>query len=247
MGAGLSNELINLGALISGATLLNTGLKGQGRNGGVHQEQLETYHALLDLVVARIEASESAPRDVLEICSGFGTGGREIRQRLGVAPVGLDISRVAAAVATWRAERRARGSVADMPYADETFDLVVGVECLICLDDPMKGAAESARVLRRGGALAIAEFRLSGIAGARRDAQRMAGAAGLRLVAFEDKTEQARASALDQAELRARSLRFIPPPFRNWAREVATAPGSARHGQWLRRERCYFLAVFEKP
>jgi ubiquinone/menaquinone biosynthesis C-methylase UbiE len=47
------------------------------------------------------------------------------------------------------------GSVDDLPYADDTFDLVVGNHLLNDLYDPSRPIGEFARVLRSGGRLII--------------------------------------------------------------------------------------------
>ena len=49
----------------------------------------------------------------------------------------------------------ARGDVAALPFDDESFDAVTGAFLLLHLADPERAAAEAARVLQRGGAVAF--------------------------------------------------------------------------------------------
>jgi ubiquinone/menaquinone biosynthesis C-methylase UbiE len=124
---------------------------------------------------------------------------------------------------------------------------VVGVECLICLDDPATSLKEIHRILKPGGTLTIAEFRLSAISVARRRLAAMGAAAGLDLVRMKDETAKARRSILENAGRRLARTARIPWPFRGWARELAAVPGTARYEQWERGHRCYYIAQFKRP
>jgi ubiquinone/menaquinone biosynthesis C-methylase UbiE len=110
-----------------------------------------------------LDALPSGAR-VLEVGSGGGQlAMRVAAQRHDLTIVGLDLSHDQTA----RASRRARGlaprvsfvcgSALELPFADATFDAVVSVASIKHWPDQLKGLRECVRVLRPGGALAVAE------------------------------------------------------------------------------------------
>ncbi|MFO8071858.1 MAG: class I SAM-dependent methyltransferase [Polyangia bacterium] len=101
---------------------------------------------------------------------GCGTGGLSAalaRRRGGVRVTGLDISRRQLARAAQKLERSParvellRGSMVELPFADETFDGVVASMSLHALERDRRPAAvaEVARVLRPRGRFALVEWR----------------------------------------------------------------------------------------
>jgi ubiquinone/menaquinone biosynthesis C-methylase UbiE len=91
------------------------------------------------------------PRSVLEVGCGEG---RLAQYLCGIAPkpdrfeiTDVDISRVDAGLDPEISVRQA--SIYELPYAPETFDLVVCCEVLEHLDEPDRGLAEVTRVARR--------------------------------------------------------------------------------------------------
>jgi len=112
-----------------------------------------------------LEPLEIGPADaVLDVGCG---GGMTLKTLAGMVPggfaAGIDHSSDMVAQASWRnragiAAGRVevvQGDVAAMPFADDRFDLVCGVETLYFWPDPQAGLAEIARVLKPGGRVAM--------------------------------------------------------------------------------------------
>jgi len=241
MSIGLMNEAIFAGMLISGIRMINNGLRPVSAE-GPEAEQRETYRTL-----AAFAAEHGAKGECLEIGAGFGDGLPIIQAAGAWRVAGLDGSRIAVLAGRRRGHNLQFADISRMPIADDSVDHVLGVECVVCLDRPEAGLLDIARILRPGGALSIAEFRKAKPRGAARRLDELAIGAGLRLADFRDLTERARDSVLAQAPARAARLNRIPPPFRNWARELSAVEGSSRYDEWMSGKRCYYLARLEKP
>lgn len=235
------NELIFAGMLVSGIRMINNGLRPVSDE-GPEAEQRETYRTL-----AAYAAEGGASGTCLEIGAGLGDGLSIIQAAGDWRVSGLDGSRIAVFGARRRGHEVQFADIRRMPIADDSVGHVLGVECIVCLDHPEAGLKDIARILRPGGALSIAEFRKAKPRGAARRLDGLAKGAGLRLADFRDLTDRARRSVLAQAEARAARLNRIPPPFRNWARELSAVEGSARYEDWISGNRCYYLARLEKP
>ena len=241
MSIGLMNEAIFAGMLMSGIRMINNGLRPVSEL-GPEAEQRETYRTL-----AAFAAEHGATGNCLEIGAGLGDG-LPIIQAVGPWRVsGLDGSRLAARAARRRGHDMQFADITRMPIPDASIEHVLGVECVVCLDHPEAGLKDIARILRPGGALSIAEFRKAKPHGAAQRLDKLAAGAGLRLADFRDLTDRARDSVLAQAPARAARLNRIPPPFRNWARELSAVEGSTRYEEWMSGKRCYYLARLEKP
>ncbi|MEM7525090.1 MAG: class I SAM-dependent methyltransferase [Pseudomonadota bacterium] len=243
MGLGLSNELIVLGMMLARIRFLNIGMSPTSGGDEQQTEQRETYRAALAF------AAEGAPLSgrCLEVCAGMGEGAELMRRSADWRVCALDGARTSTALARFRGVSVMRGLVETMPFDDHSFDHVIGVECVVCLDDPRGGLTEISRVLKPGGVLTLAEFRLGGLDAAKTALSRVAAEAGLALSAFRDETASARDSVMSGIDERARWVRFIPPPFRGWARDLASLPGSQRYREWESGQRCYYLARLSKP
>ena len=241
MSIGLMNEAIFAGMLISGIRMINNGLRPVSEP-GPEAEQRETYRTL-----AAFAAERGAKGDCLEIGAGLGEGLPIIAAAGGWRVSGLDGSRIAAFAARRRGRDVAFADITRMPLPTASVDHVLGVECVVCLDNQEAGLRDIARILRPGGALSIAEFRRARPRGAARRLDELAHGAGLRLAEFRDLTDRARDSVLAQARARGERLNRIPPPFRRWARELSAVEGSARYEEWMTGKRCYYLARLEKP
>lgn len=106
-----------------------------------------------------------APTDhVLDIGCGAGQGTALLASRTPRGHVSaVDLSPTMVAAATRRNKRAVthgfidvrRGDVASLPYASGLFDKVVSVHSLYFWPDPVRAAAEIARVLKPGGRLAL--------------------------------------------------------------------------------------------
>ncbi len=98
---------------------------------------------------------------VLDVPCGGGVALRGLRPGQGVRYVGADIARpmlertAAAAARRGLADQVETGiaDVAQLPFADGSFDLVVSFTGLHCFPDPGSAVAQLARVLRPGGVL----------------------------------------------------------------------------------------------
>ncbi|MFG3343104.1 class I SAM-dependent methyltransferase [Glycomyces sp. NPDC048151] len=114
------------------------------------------------------EIAAFAPRDAAVLDAGTGPGillRKLSRARPDLELTGIDIAddmiaharHNLAGLATAPDLRAA--DVADLPFDDDRFDLVVSTFSTHHWDDPEAGAAEIARVLRSGGRLRIYDFR----------------------------------------------------------------------------------------
>ena len=101
---------------------------------------------------AALDASlpDARPERVLEVGVGEGEVARRIGARWpGVPVAGIDLADEALA-ASWR-DAGVLGSFSDitrLPFADDTFDLVLAIEVLEHVPDPERSVAELARVAR---------------------------------------------------------------------------------------------------
>jgi ubiquinone/menaquinone biosynthesis C-methylase UbiE len=106
---------------------------------------------------------------VLDVGCGTGTLALEVQQRVGAAGrvVGIDPGTQQIARARAKAARRnvpfdfQIGMIEQLPFPDQTFDVVLSTIMLHHLPDDLKrqGLAEIARVLKPGGRLVIADFK----------------------------------------------------------------------------------------
>ncbi len=109
--------------------------------------------AMLD-AVTRAAAATARPR-VLDAGAGTGALSRRLTQVLpDVHPVLVDISPGMLARADDLHNPRAVASVAALPFADSTFDLVMSAWVIETVDSPSTAVTEMLRVLRPGGLLA---------------------------------------------------------------------------------------------
>jgi ubiquinone/menaquinone biosynthesis C-methylase UbiE len=91
--------------------------------------------------------------------AGCGTGGL-IRALHDFEPLwsitGLDFSPVACSLARERTEAEiVQGSITQLPFADQSFDIVTNADVISQVEDPSLALSEFARVLRPGGVLVI--------------------------------------------------------------------------------------------
>ena len=105
------------------------------------------YHKLVDDIQVDLVAAECTGRDVLEL--GCGTGALLRR----VAPlarnaVGIDISEGMLAQAKARGLCCIHGSATDLPFADQSFDVVYSFKVLAHIEAIGRALSEVARVLR---------------------------------------------------------------------------------------------------
>ena len=125
-----------------------------------HFGGLEAVHILAE------KAGIDAKTRVLDVCSGMGGPARYLAHRLGCRVTGLDItaSRHEAAVRLTELVGLAHlvdfrlGNALDMPFADASFDVVIGQEAFAHVPDKPRLIAECARVVRPGGTIAFTDI-----------------------------------------------------------------------------------------
>lgn len=112
------------------------------------------------------KAGINARIHVLDVCSGVGGPARYLAHRLGCRVTGLDITRSrheAAVRLTELVELEhlvdfRHGNALDMPFADATFDVVIGQEAFAHVPDKPRLIAECARVVKPGGIVAFTDI-----------------------------------------------------------------------------------------
>jgi len=137
------------------------------------QDQLKDFdqdhYGGIDVVDALADrAGIQASHHVLDVCSGMGGPARWLAHRIGCRVTGLDftLSRVEAAQRlTWRVGLADRvdfhhGDATAMPFAANSFDIVISQEAWLHVPDKPAVIAECARVLKPGGTLAFTDVSL---------------------------------------------------------------------------------------
>ena len=125
-----------------------------------HYDGVEAVDILADK--AGIQASSS----VLDVCCGLGGPSRYLAHLDGFRVMGLDISEIRIQSAlrftkmvhldhlvTFRL-----GNALEMPFADDTFDVVIGQEAWVHVPDKPRLFTECRRVLHVGGMMAFTDF-----------------------------------------------------------------------------------------
>jgi ubiquinone/menaquinone biosynthesis C-methylase UbiE len=112
------------------------------------------YHDLIDDLEIELSAPYTHGRDVLEV--GCGTG--LLLRRFAVTArtaIGVDLSPAMVAIARERGLDARVGDALALPFADESFDLVVSFKVLPHVPSLLRALREVARVLRPGGTAII--------------------------------------------------------------------------------------------
>jgi sarcosine/dimethylglycine N-methyltransferase len=112
------------------------------------------------------KAGISGSTHVLDVCSGMGGPARYLAHRLGCRVTGLDVTksrhegaiRLTALVKLDHLVEFRLGNALDMPFADATFDVVIGQEAFAHVPDKPRLIAECARVVRPGGTIAFTDI-----------------------------------------------------------------------------------------
>jgi len=124
------------------------------------------FGGLEQLEILREKAGIGPDSHVLDVCSGIGGPARYLASRHGCRVTGLDITE-SRHVAAQRLTRLVRlehlvdfrlGNALDMPFADRTFDVVIGQEAFAHVPDKPRLIAECARVARSGGTIAFTDI-----------------------------------------------------------------------------------------
>lgn len=135
---------------------------------GISLEQAEIYEErFVPALFAQLapwfveEAGVRAGQSVLDVACGTGIVARSVADRIGAGCVtGVDLNEAMLTVASrlqpdidWR-----HGDVADLPFPDSTFDVVLCQSALFFFPDIDAALAEMARVAEPGGTIAVQVF-----------------------------------------------------------------------------------------
>ncbi len=112
------------------------------------------------------KAGISAGTHILDVCSGMGGPARYLAHRIGCRVTGLDITpsrhdaagRLTELVKLEHLVDFRLGNALDMPFADATFDVVIGQEAFAHILEKPRLIAECARVVRPGGTIAFTDI-----------------------------------------------------------------------------------------
>lgn len=206
---------------------------------------IEVYAAVADA----LEAGGGVGPDgrLVEIGCGRGGGLAYLGERLGCRSEGIDTSRVAVSYARRRGLFARRGSSTRLPYADGTVEAAVAVEILLRFGEAEASLAELRRVLKPGGRLVIADFKLGGIRQTRRVVARLAAAQGFAVSVYSDRTANARAAVLADEPQRRAAYDRLPSMVQRNVAETLALEGTRRYAEWLDGRRSYFVAVLTAP
>lgn len=112
------------------------------------------YHAMIDNLQVEIARPLAEGRDVLELGCGTGLILKELHPVARNA-VGIDISPGMLAQAQARGLNVVVGSATDLPFQDESFDMVCSFKVLAHIEEIERAMSEVGRVLRPGGVAAL--------------------------------------------------------------------------------------------
>lgn len=141
-----------------------------GRNGNYRldrrQAQIELIEELLLWAGYNGHNTENIPQNIIDVGCGIGGSTLHLAQKFGSTATGITLSPVQASRAKERAaevglDNRVRFEVAnalEMPYEDNTFDLVWSLESGEHMPDKIKFLAECYRVLKPGGKMIFATW-----------------------------------------------------------------------------------------
>lgn len=94
---------------------------------------------------------------MLDVCCGSGVVGASFTSKVGTK-FGLDITPEMIALARTRLDHLSQGTVYELPFKDNAFDLVVNREVLHLLPNPERPVSEIFRVLKPGGRFIVGQI-----------------------------------------------------------------------------------------
>lgn len=142
--------------------------KGMGMEGGIARWYAKnSLHDMDEFRKLAVRLSEELPAGgrILEVAPGPGYLAVELARQPRYQVKGLDISKTFVEIARRNAERAKvpvdfrRGNVSDMPFAANSFDLVVCRAAFKNFSQPVKAISEMWRVLKPGGRALIIDLR----------------------------------------------------------------------------------------
>ena len=204
---------------------------------------IQLYHRV-------VSSAPLAGRDLLEVGCGRGGGADYLARSFAPRQViGLDLTSTAIAFCERNYARDnlsfVQGDAELLPFESARFDVVVNIESSHCYPDVRRFFMEAARVLRPGGLLAHADFRLRGELDAWHENLR---ATGLEIIEQEDLSARV-LSALDLDHARRAALLSAHTPWalRPIFHEFAGTRGSrVFYGTFASGERVYRRFMLRK-
>jgi ubiquinone/menaquinone biosynthesis C-methylase UbiE len=203
---------------------------------------IQLYHHVIGAVDLR-------GRDILELGCGRGGGCWYVRRYYHPRSVsGLDLSKHAVALCSERYALKGlsfhQGDAEAMPFANESFDVVLNVESSHCCVSMQKAMSEIVRVLRGGGYYLFADLCPAELVHARRH---QLLTAGLRLVKEDTITVNVLAALCrDHDRKRALIRAWFPWPFRGLFEEFAGLKDTAIYNAIRERRLEYVSYVLSK-
>ena len=150
--AGVAAYYDKAAGIVPEFTVLNYGFSATGEDSVVEDSNPEKYCLRLYEHTAR--GADLAGRDVLEVSCGRGGGAAWLHQTFQPRRyVGLDLSEENIRMGNERAEgpEFTLGNAQELPFPDESFDIVINIEASHLYDDRKQFFSEVMRVLRPGG------------------------------------------------------------------------------------------------
>jgi ubiquinone/menaquinone biosynthesis C-methylase UbiE len=207
-----------------------------------HRIPLQLYHYLA-------VKGPVAGNDVLEVGSGRGGGSRYIAQYLHPKSMtGMDLAQNAVDLCNKihlaPNLKYVQGNAEKLPFADESFDMVINVESCHAYGSVTNFLAEVKRVLRPGGFLCITDMR--GVPGLEKLNAELEGA-GMTKVFEDDITDRVvNAIELDETNKWAQIKEAVPAKYQKMFGEFAGVAGSQIHLQLKDRRLIYCRWVYRK-
>jgi SAM-dependent methyltransferase len=212
--------------------------------------QASLYHHVL---VAAQQQLGRPPRNIVEAACSRG-GGLLYAARLFPdvqSLIGMDLQpdAVAAAHTLCAADKRlsfVAASGHSMPLPAHCVDLLVCVEALMNLNRP-RFLKESMRVLSPQGVLAATGSQLGNFDRARKELVAQAQQCGLEVAQMTDITANILAACQHDAPRRLELIARAPWFARRYLRDFLGIPGAKKFQAYQSGQRCYYMAVLQRP
>jgi SAM-dependent methyltransferase len=204
---------------------------------------IQLYHHVLS-------GTSIAGREVLEVGSGRGGGASYVARYFRPRTLtGIDICKAAIRFSTVRYAGQDNlefrvGDACNLPFANDSFDVVLNVESAQHYSDMGRFLEEVYRVLRPGGDFLMACFEDRQKNVLPRESLRQAR---LRLIREDEITANvARALELDSSRRQALAIELSPRPLLRLSKEFAGIPGTQLHASFANKECPYFCFTCRK-
>lgn len=209
----------------------------------------EPNRYFIQMYAATLGSLEVRDRDILEVGCGRGGGSEWIaRAQKPRSMTGLDLSENAISLCRERYElpnlKYVRGDAQQLPFADNSFDIVLNIESSHHYPSMVKFLHEVCRVLKPGGYFCIADYRerteLDGL-------KKALDRASLNLIQCEDiTTNVVRALKLTEAIKIDFMKRYVPWFLSSLVRTFAAAEGSEIYNRFVEDRLPYIQATLRK-